>query len=80
MKRVTGKTKDWIGKEKEQGREEGPEAGSHGEVTEGLSFGWKDVLALSIAFLQVFFLRAVIGIASFAAVIWLLGKFWLRSW
>lgn len=51
-----------------------------GEEKEGLQFEWKDILALTIAVIQVIFSRVVIGIGSFAIVIYLLGKFWLKCW
>lgn len=57
-----------------------PEKHFDEETEEGLSLGWKDVLALFIAFLQVIFFRVVIGIGAFALVIYLLGKLWLRCW
>lgn len=57
-----------------------PEKQLDEDTEERLSLGWKDVLALFIAFLQVIFFRVAIGIGSFALVIYLLGKFWLRCW
>lgn len=54
-------------------------AGFHEEEAKE-RLGLKDVLAISIAFMQVLFLRVVIVVASFALVIWLLGKFWLKCW
>lgn len=50
------------------------------EPEKGLSFSWKDVLALTIAFMQIIFTKVVIVIASFALAIYILGKFWLKCW
>lgn len=76
MKRNTDEGgEDW--KDRMEERENEPYTD---EEKEGLSLDWKDVLALFIAFLQVIFIRVVIGIGSFALVIYLLGKFWLKCW
>lgn len=60
-------------------KDKGEGSGDEG-AEEGLSLSWKDILALSIAFFQVAFTKMVIVIASFALVIYFLGKVWLRCW